>query len=477
MVSHHTEHIKLYTFTPPKMPSYRALVVETAASVPSLRALKLASIISKAMSRPLTTNVRLIIRGDRVVEYRDEELTYAVHLLASTAAPIYLNHYEPHLQILLAYVRMAKGAEPVVYAAALVTKQNVKKVLNRATIFVPIFKEEDKVGIPLINKIYMASWNLLLYRLQLEATERVPPYVRVLLVLLKERGDRDSIVVHVPEAHENIRVQVPICAPQWNLEDLPARLREDLKTVIVNPILSKVAYAPRGILITGPPGVGKSVTAEAIAHALNLKVVELRPTLYRSMWYGLTEKILDSILREVKKKRGIMVLMDDVDFLVGRHISIHETHISEVVIFLKYLQDPTRPLIVMTTNTPEVLDAAMIRPGRIDVVVLMGYPDRDFRKQVALRSARRYGIEIDEALLDTIANMTRWFTHAEIDALIRLAASVSKGKVNEDAILWARKKFNINESARKAVQDRLRWFGEQFQGIVLKYVPQDSEIV
>jgi SpoVK/Ycf46/Vps4 family AAA+-type ATPase len=126
---------------------------------------------------------------------------------------------------------------------------------------------------------------------------------------------------------------------------------------------------------------------------------------------------------------------------------------------------------------PEILDPALIRPGRIDVVILMGYPDREFRKYIAMRSAKRYGIQLEPEKAELIASLTRWFTHAEIDALVRLAASKGEGKIDEESIMWARQQFVINESMRKAIQDRLRWFAENFQGITIKYVASEAEIV
>jgi len=306
---------------------------------------------------------------------------------------------------------------------------------------------------------------------------RVRYYKRSVLAfyIYKQRWE-PYVEVRVSEGFEGVSIRVPIRDPMWRLENLPPKLRDDILTIIVKPYISKASYAPRGMLITGPAGVGKTVAAEAIADALRLKVIEIRPSIYRSMWYGMTEKILDAILRNVKRRKDVMILIDDAEFITGRHVTYHETHVSEITIFLNYLQDPTRPFIVMTANTPELIDPAILRPGRIDVVMLIGFPDREMRRLVAKKSCERYNIEVNEETLNDIVRMSRWFTNAEIDALIRLAASKGNGKITYEALEWARRRFNINESIRKSIQDQLRWYASKFQGIIISYVSGEDAI-
>jgi DNA polymerase III delta prime subunit len=479
-VSHNIEYAKVVTFTPVKFSKYKVFVVETIPVKPSVRIAGLVNIISKNLKNPININIKQRIVVKNIEKFDEGELGYAIYMLTYTAIPHYLQKYDPHIQCIASYMSMAKEGVVQLNTVALVTKQDMRGVSRRPTLFIGIVKDANKkLKVSMAPQLYKVSWNLLSYKLRKFSEEfDAQPSQRayMLLVQLVPKTELNVIDITVPELNEVLRVRIPIRESQWSLNDMPPKLRSSIETVITRPVSIKVPYAPKGILITGPPGVGKTVTAEAISDALNMKIVELRPSTYRSMWYGLTEKILEQTLAAVRKRKNIVVLLDDVDFLVGRHIAIHETHVSEITIFLRFLQEERRPLVILTTNTPEILDPALVRPGRIDVVVLMGYPDREFRKYIAQRSAKRYGIALEPSKAEMIADVTRWFTHAEIDALIRLAASKGEGKVNEDSILWARQQFAINESIRKAIQDRLRWFGEQFQGITIKYVPSETEI-
>lgn len=492
-MSHHIGSAKIFSFTPIKMSSHKVYVVETIPSIPNTRVFPILSKISKYFRSPLEANIKLRIRNSRTSNIESEKLSYIVHLLSATVLPLYLNKYEPYSQAIVAYVEYSKENDGIIHNAALITRKDFKNITKRVTLFVALVKSDEKqidvtkhvdttkqVNIIQVNNLFKMVWFYLSQALKLRGIDVPTPYFRTqtFLIIFENKREEDKYIeISIPEFHENMKIKIPIRLSTWSLEDLPLKLKNELETVIIKPVAKAAPYAPRGILITGPPGVGKSVTAEIIASSLKLKMIELRPSIYRSMWYGLTEKILDSILKEIKHRKNSLILLDDADFLVGRHVSFHETHISEITILLRYLQDESRPLTVLTTNVPELLDPALVRPGRIDVVVVMGYPDKEFRKQIALKSTKRYGIDLNPDLLEVIAKLSRWFSNAEVEALIRLAASKGEGNITEESILWARQRFNINEQMRSSIQNQLKWFGEQFQGIAIKYIPSDNEII
>jgi hypothetical protein len=312
--------------------------------------------------------------------------------------------------------------------------------------------------------------------LMLDSVNLISP-LAVIALTTKGRSVEEIKAV-LSDGGEYREVRIPVRKPEWKLNDLPATIIDDIKTSIVEPLRKGMSFATKGAFLTGPPGVGKSVMAEALADSLGLKVVELRPQTYRSMWYGATERTLNAIFKEiVKKRKHIALIIDDAEFLSSRKYTMHEAHISEISTILYHLQRPDRPFTILTANNPDLIDPAILRPGRIDVTVVMGYPDRKMRMKAILRNSQRYGISFrDEKVLNKMVEITKWFTLAEVDALLRLAASKGGGRIGHEDLEWGRKKFNVNVSERISLQDYLRWWSRKTQGIVITYIPTESEI-
>ena len=312
----------------------------------------------------------------------------------------------------------------------------------------------------------------------IESVERAVPDLSPGMISVARGSDvLDEIKAVVSDGTEYRELKIPVRTPQWSLEDLPKQVVEDIKITIVEPARRGLPFAAKGAFIIGPPGVGKTVMAEALASALGLKLVELRPSTYRSMWYGATEKTLNVIFQQLNKRRKkVILVIDDAEFLMARGFSFHEAHITEVSTVLYHLQRDDRPFTVLTANYPELIDPALIRPGRIDVVIILGYPDREMRRKAILRHLRNYRINYSEDVLERLVEVTRWFSLAEINAIVRLAAGKGKGSIGEAEVEWAKKRFNIDVSYRRSMQDHLRWWARKMQGIIIPYIPPEEVI-
>ena len=299
--------------------------------------------------------------------------------------------------------------------------------------------------------------------------------VKIFLVVAPSFTTKE-ISIEFSDGIEVHRITIPLRRSNWRLSDFPEKIASEIKTILVNPYKSNKPYAPRGAIIVGPPGVGKTSLAEAIADAMNTKIVKLTPSTYRSMWYGATERILTSIFDKLRDRKDVTILIDDAEFMTGRHYAIHEVSIAEISILLNTLQDPRRPFTILTSNAPELIDPALLRPGRIDAIILLGYPDRDSRRKAVEVLVKRYGIKANREIIEDIVVKTKWFTHAELDALIRLAASMGNGVLTPDSIEWAYRKFNINDSERRRIQDYMRWYVEKLQGMIISFIAGETDI-
>jgi SpoVK/Ycf46/Vps4 family AAA+-type ATPase len=300
----------------------------------------------------------------------------------------------------------------------------------------------------------------------------------LLVMILRTSSERhDEIKAVVSDGSEYREVRIPVKIPSWSLNDLPPKIVDDINTMIVNPVVRGYDFAPKGAFITGPPGVGKSVMAEALASALNLRIVELRPSMYRSMWYGATEKMLNAIFNQVIRRRSeIALVIDDAEFVSSRKYTIHEAHVSEITTILYHLQKSERPFTILTANNPELIDPALLRPGRIDVSIVLGYPDKVMRRKIIERDVSRYRIKVQEGVIDSIVGVTKWFSAAEVNAFVRLAASRGGGRISPEDVEWARKRVIVNVSERRSIQEFLKWWVSKTQGMVIAYIPGENEV-
>lgn len=292
-----------------------------------------------------------------------------------------------------------------------------------------------------------------------------------------KKSESEAVEVVIREGFDNVVIKLDLRKPMWELNMFPRKIVSEIETLVINPIKKGYRFAPRGILFIGPPGVGKSVLAEAVVSSIGKKILDLKPSVYRSMWYGMTEKILDKLLKSVIGRRDVALLIDDAEFLVSRSLAIHEVHISEISILLNYLQNPSRPITLLTSNTPTLIDQALLRPGRIDVSVVLGYPDRESRRIIIENILRNHGVTgYSEDMVEELVRRTRWFNSAEIDSLIRMALSRGDGKLDLESIDWARRRFKIDPNARAAEQQLLRWGVNSLSNLVIQYIPDENEI-
>lgn len=182
---------------------------------------------------------------------------------------------------------------------------------------------------------------------------------------------------------------------------------------------------PRGLLLFGPPGTGKTVFARALAKELQIPFLRLKTENIVSRWYGETERLTSRAIKLAEAIAPCVVFVDEIDRFGARSEDQHEVTKRTFSILLEWLGDENRKsIIVGTTNVPEQLDEAFVRVGRFDYAVPVLYPDREARRQILevhTKVKRKVPLE-DDYFLDEIAEMTEGFSGAEIEELVIRAA-------------------------------------------------------
>ena len=182
-----------------------------------------------------------------------------------------------------------------------------------------------------------------------------------------------------------------------------------------------------GILLFGPPGTGKTLIARATATELEATFLEISPSVIRG-FPGDAEQRLERLFEEAFKKPRVVIFIDEAEALLCRRENQASTIMQRVVpvllsLFSKVSSQRDRPiLIIAATNRPEDIDEAFLRPGRLDVRLLVGLPDLNAREAIIRMNLEGRPHTFDENSIRELAEKLDGWTGADIQALIDKAA-------------------------------------------------------
>ena len=194
------------------------------------------------------------------------------------------------------------------------------------------------------------------------------------------------------------------------------------------------ARIPRGVLLVGPPGTGKTLLARAIAGEAGVPFLSISGSEFVEMFVGVGASRVRDLFDQAKRNAPCIVFVDEID-AVGRHRGAglggshdeREQTLNQILVEMDGFDTNTKVIVLAATNRPDILDPALLRPGRFDRRVVLDWPDINGR--MAILKVHTKGKPLDETVnLDTIAKLTPGFTGADLANL-----------VNEAAILAARR--------------------------------------
>ncbi len=210
----------------------------------------------------------------------------------------------------------------------------------------------------------------------------------------------------------------------------------EIKEFLENPRKFQAlgARIPKGVLLYGPPGTGKTLLARAIAGEAGVPFFSISGSDFVEMFVGVGASRVRDLFEQAKQASPCIVFMDEID-AVGRHRGAglggghdeREQTLNQLLVEMDGFELKDNIILVAATNRPDILDPALLRPGRFDRQVVVDRPDRAGRAAILEVHARGKPLD-DEVDLDTIASGTPGFTGADLANLL-----------NEAALLAARK--------------------------------------
>jgi len=214
------------------------------------------------------------------------------------------------------------------------------------------------------------------------------------------------------------------------LDQVKQELREAVEWPLKYPkIFEEMGIRPpKGILLFGPPGTGKTLLAKAAAHESGANFIAVRGPEVLSKWVGESERAIRKIFERARQVAPTIVFFDEIDSIAPARGFRHDTGVTDrIVNQLLTEMDGIVPLqnvvVIAATNRPDILDPALLRPGRFDRLIYVPPPDKEARKQIFQIHTRKVPLA-EDVDLDKLAEMTEGYTGADIEAVVREAVMI-----------------------------------------------------
>jgi len=267
-------------------------------------------------------------------------------------------------------------------------------------------------------------------------------------IIVKMADFQDALKEVEPSAMREVLVEIPDVS--WDqvggLEDVKEELREAVEWPLKFPDLFAQLNAtpPKGLLLYGPPGTGKTLLAKAVAHESESNFISVKGPELLNKFVGESEKAVREVFRKARQASPCIIFFDEIDSVAPtRGSSGGDSHVTERVIsqFLTEmdgLEELRNVIIIAATNRPDIIDSALLRPGRFDRLLFVPPPDLEARKQIFKIHTRKTPLA-EDVNLDELARKTDGYTGADIASLantgvmLALREHISKAKDPEDA--------------------------------------------
>ncbi len=322
----------------------------------------------------------------------------------------------------------------------------------------------------LTKEAAMAALRRVLPDVDLEA-EEIPREVLNSILVTKD-DFKDALKDMQPSTMREVLIEKPNV--RWEDIGMLESAKQELKEAVEWPLkFGKVfehmnASPPKGILLYGPPGTGKTMLAKAVATESEANFIAVKGPEFLNKWVGESEKAVRETFRKARQASPCVIFMDEIDSIApergtGRDNNVTERVISQMLTEMDGLESLNDVVVIAATNRPDIMDPALLRPGRFDKSIYIGIPDKEARKSI-------FGIHTkdrplaDNVDLDDLVEKTDGYTGADIAAIC-----------NEAVMNAVRKLVAKNPDPTDEDIASCRVNGEDFDKALNKFGPKSRE--
>ncbi|MEM4655984.1 MAG: CDC48 family AAA ATPase, partial [Acidilobaceae archaeon] len=258
-----------------------------------------------------------------------------------------------------------------------------------------------------------------------------------------------------PSGLREIQIEIP--EVKWSDIGGLDSIKQELREVVEWPLKYPEAFAkagikpPKGILLYGPPGTGKTLLAKAVATESGANFIAVRGPEILSKWVGESERAIREIFRKARQYAPTVIFFDEIDaiaYIRGTDIGssrVGERVVSQLLTEMDGISDLHNVVVMAATNRPDMLDPALLRPGRFEKLIYVPPPDEKSRLEILKIHTRTIPLA-DDVDLEELAKITEGYTGADIAALIREATMLAlRENLPNPIIRWV----HIEEALKK----------------------------
>ena len=266
---------------------------------------------------------------------------------------------------------------------------------------------------------------------------------------------RDALKFVSPSAMREVLVESPNV--KWNDVGGLEKAKEDLKEAVEWPLKYPDAFkrigikAPKGILLYGPPGTGKTLLAKAVATESESNFIQVKGPSLLSMWVGKSEEGVRKVFERAKQVAPCIIFFDEIDSIAGsrgRDMGNHSTErvLNQLLAEMDGIEDLHDIVVIGATNRPDMLDSAILRPGRFDRIIGIFSPNKEERFEIFKVHTKSMPITKD-VNLKMLAEKTEGYSGADIESVCKEAGMHAlRESINAKEV----KKKHFDEALKKS---------------------------
>ena len=278
-----------------------------------------------------------------------------------------------------------------------------------------------------------------------------------------------------PSAMREILIEAP--NTKWEdvggIEDVKTDLKEAVELPLKRPeVFSRLGIRPpKGLLLYGPPGTGKTLLAKAVATESEANFISIKGPEILSKWVGESAKAIKRIFAKARQVSPCIIFFDEIDAIASRRGGDDRGNgeygnvINQLLVEMDGLEPLDNVTVIAATNRPDIMDPALLRPGRFDRILYVKVPDKASRKKILTIHSK--GMPLEKINLNDLADKTEGYTGADLSSLLREAAMIA---LREDLKTNKVTKKHVEQALEKVPASVSKRQSERYQQIEKSYL-------